>query len=403
MEKILFENKILEAIVGDAGNAEGSQEPQGDWVANPDGSNWEAGTAKGTDTTDISRQERKALFSKSLASKTLPALIGYVQPITSPAAYVFGLKDRDGNDTTLTLPVVDPNNPAPVNNPEGTPDTASVTDRDLTIERKEIITGLREIMMNITNEVEQDINTLFAGDFASEYADYMLYGPNTDDTLSTFFIAYATWKMTQKTDEEFVKWLETRATNIGSLVIPSYSEMDLVLGAIAELTEKLFLDNDRSGSTWVIVPPRIASYLATTIGANQDKELLKAVRDIKLDPISGQSADPIQATAVLKMGNIEIYQSPDMTSPKMFAGIIGGPNESSIFYSPYTEYFVQGGSDYNTGQSNVFFRLRDTWTTNPLEVELISSENPRPSTTGVTTSSYVVSCDVDFSAAGVLV
>jgi len=403
MEKILFENKILEAIVGDPANAQGSQEPTGDWTANPDGSNWEAGNAKGTDTTDISRHERKALFSKSLASKSLPALIGYVQVLDSPASYVFGLKDRDGNDTQVTLPITDPNNPAPVQNPEGTPTTASVTEKDLTIERKEIITGLREVMMNITNEVEQDINTLFAGDFAEEYEDYMLYGPSDDNSISTFFIAYATWKMTQKTDKEFMEWLEGRATNIGTLTVPSYNDMNLIFGAIGELIEKLYLDNDRSGSTWVIVPPRVASWLTSTLGVNQDKELLKAVRDIKLDPISGQSADPIQATAVLKMGNIEVYQSSDMTTDAMYAGIIGGPNDSSIFYNPYKEYFVQGGSDYKTGQSNVFFRLRDSWTTNPLEKELISSENPRPSTSGVTKSSYVVSCNLDLSGTSVLV
>jgi len=403
MEKILFENKILEAIVGDAGNALGSQEPTGDWTANPDGSNWEAGNAKGTDTSDISRHERRAIFSKSLASKSLPALIGYVQPIDSPAAYVFGLKDRAGNSVNQALPVVDPNNPAPVYTPEGIPTTVEVADRDLTIERKEIITGLREIKMNVTNEVEQDINSLFAGDFADSYADFMLYGPSDDNELSTFFIAYATWKMTQKTDLEFMQWLEGRSTNIGTLTIPTYDDMNMLFGAISELTERLFLNNDRAGSTWLIVPPRVASFLSATIGACQDKELLKAVRDIKLDPISGQSADPIQATAVLKMGNIEVYQSADMTADAMYAGIIGGPNESSIFYSPYTEYFVQGGSDYKTGQSNVFFRLRDTWTTNPLEQELISTENPRPSTTGITNSSYVVSCSLDLSATSVFV
>jgi len=58
-------------------------------------------------------------------------------------------------------------------------------------------------------------------------------------------------------------------------------------------------------------------------------------------------------------------------------GIIGNANTSSIYYCPYNEYMINSGADAYTGISNIFFRVRDDWVTNPLDT--FTGTQPTPS------------------------
>ena len=78
---------------------------------------------------------------------------------------------------------------------------------------------------------------------------------------------------------------------------------------------------------------------------------------------------------VFTCGETDYYQDINIPEGEIYVGLSGGPGESSIYYTPYKEYFIQGGEDFNTGQSNVFFRLRDDWVTNPIDAGGITGDN----------------------------
>jgi hypothetical protein len=161
--------------------------------------------------------------------------------------------------------------------------------------------------------------------------------------------------------------------------------MVLLFTAIGELREALYKSTHKSGSIFCLCSPRIASFVSTTLGAtmSNNSDLLEVGR-------------PKQSTKkngfVLSAGDIDFYEhdfhknvtggwaDPSLPAPVppvsttemdgvMIVGFQGsnGPNAASVFFSPYREYLVAGGADYETGQSSVFFRMRSAWATNPLD------------------------------------
>ena len=143
------------------------------------------------------------------------------------------------------------------------------------------------------------------------------------------------------------------------------------------------------GRVWVVCSPIIAGTLSSVHGAfdNSVSEFTKVNRPNSYDN-----------TYVTTLGNMDIYVSPYLTTDKLIMGVIGGPNSSSIYYTPYKEYVVIGSGDVNTGHNNFFYRVRDDWATNPLD----TFDGAEPSTgtevTPVTgASDYLVSATVTYT------
>jgi hypothetical protein len=183
--------------------------------------------------------------------------------------------------------------------------------------------------------------------------------------------------MTTKINYDFVEWMSTVATNKGSATIASWTEMTKITTIMAELKEALYKNTHKSGSYWVLVSPRIASYLNSTLSSNLDNLSLTS------GVMTGR-ANNFENGFVTIIGDIEVYQhdfNEATDSPLVTGGVVdnaetdtviymgyrGGPGTASVYYTPYNEYIVQGGEDYMTGQSNVFYRVRDSWETNPLD------------------------------------
>jgi hypothetical protein len=81
----------------------------------------------------------------------------------------------------------------------------------------------------------------------------------------------------------------------------------------------------------------------------------------------------------------------------IYMGLSGGPNTASVYYTPYNEYIIKGGSDAYTGQSTVFYKVRDAWETNPLDSynkSMTDVTNPRPADNS---SQYIVKADIVFN------
>ena len=91
-------------------------------------------------------------LAKPVTPKTIPEMISYIQPVNAPQGYVFGLTSKD--KTAITPAELD----------------------GLVITRKLVQTSLREVNISTTNEVEQDILSLFGKDFARFFATiFLLY------------------------------------------------------------------------------------------------------------------------------------------------------------------------------------------------------------------------------------
>ena len=112
-EKILFENNL--DYISEA--SEPQAEPDGSSAAYPDSGTYS--TVTNTNTDDIGRTERKLGFANSIASRSLPATLGFMQPISSPSGYVFGFRKKSGSD-------------------------------DMEITRTFVDTGVREVVIDIT-------------------------------------------------------------------------------------------------------------------------------------------------------------------------------------------------------------------------------------------------------------
>ncbi len=306
-----------------------------------------------TNTTDIARTEPKIGFGGSIASKTLPAMLGYVQPMNSPAGYVFAMKRG----------------------------VVSGSVEDMTITRKSVTTGLREVTLDFTDEVIQDIERLFGPEFGENYRKYLFYDgtdvdfknpfeittqnvngdyeQTQDGKLADFFINFATWRMSRKTNIEFATWLDDVCTDMGGFTVASGADIVNLKGAVGEMKAKVYSDTQKTGRTWVLSDPKTINYLL--------QSSTTCVPDNKQAKTGKRIATGIDYNYVFTCGETDYYQDVNIPVGEIFVGIAGGPNESSVYYTPYKEYFIQGGEDFSTGQSNIFFRLRDDWVTNPID------------------------------------
>ncbi len=375
-EKILYEAFINEAIAEPGFDAMANPtvalattSPDGapDYAdSSPTSTEIAINTAGDTNTTDIAQQAPKTKLAKNSISQSLPYMIGYVQPISSPVSFVFGLKSR--SDTLITQPVVDGESVAP-------------RGEDEVITRKLVTTEIREIEIDMTNEVIQDIDTLFGEDFRYSMERFEQSGGevySTDNQLERFFVYLGLQKMTAKINKDFVDWIDTVATLKGTAVIADYTEMENLYGVLGELREALYKSTHKSGSTWALVSPRIAGFLASSVGSRMSSgaDVFEQGRIKPNNQMNGY---------VMTLGDMDVYQydflndvtggESDTTEAtgEIYVGFTGGPDVSSVYYSPYKEYIVQGGEDYYSGQSSVFYRVRDAWNTNPLDTYNIST------------------------------
>jgi len=341
-----------------------------------------------TNTTDIAQQAPNAAFVKNSISQSLPFMLGFVQPLNGPVGFVFGNKQRE--DTSI-------------------PDTANTEDQIIT--RKLVETNIREVKLDFTNETIEDINRLFGNNFPDYFDQFqksggeVWNGPNGE--IARFFLQLGMHRMTAKINNDFIGWLQEVATDKGSNVMATYAEMANIYGIIGELRESLYKSTHKSGSVWLLVTPKIAAFLSSTVGStmNNGADVYNIGRTYPTNTRNGY---------VMTMGDIDIYQydakkdvtggtgPSSETDGELLMGFTGGPGVSSIFYMPYKEYIVQGGDDYSTGQSTVFYRVRDAWCTNPLDTydkSQLTPELPNYDTTNVrgeNKSQYVVKASVTF-------
>ncbi len=367
METILYENLIQEATP----NAPATISP-------------------GTGQTDIAQQTPFFNLSRNIVSLSIPALIGYVQPLQSPNGFIFGTKHRA--DTSVV-------------------DTAGDQPDDVLIIRKMIETDVREIVLDMTNEVSDDINSLFGNKFPDILSAFLLnggelYKDGQNNSIDNFFLSIAKNRILTKTNLDFTNWLATEASVKGTVTIATYDDMSRVFGAIGELREALYKQTHKISKPWILVTPRIAGFLASTVGSTMNNGAA-AFNIGQVDPNNRINS------FVMTMGDIDVYQydfdgtvtggssNTTETSGRIYMGYTGSPDTASIFYAPYKEYFVKGGDDYQTGQSNVFYRIRDAWSTNPLDtydqsVDNVIVEGSTANPIGTNSSQYVVCCDINF-------
>ena len=347
--------------------------------------------APGTSVTDVAQYAPKIRLARNIVGQSIPALIGFVQPLTAPSGFVFGLKHR--SDTSIS-------------------DGAGDTPDDIIIVRKLIETDVREVVLDTTNEVIQDVESLFGRDFP-EILDAFLarggevYPDNHGNMINDFFLSIALNKIVSKTNTDFVTWLGTESTLKGSVNIATYDDMSRIFGTIGELSEALYKQTKKIGRKWILVSPRIAGFLSSTVGAtmNNGADIFNVGRLIPNNKMNSY---------VMTMGDIEVYQydsdgtvtggsqGTTETSGRIYMGYMGDtPNSASIYYTPYKEYFIKGGDDYNTGQSSIFYRVRDYWSTNPLDtydksIDNVEIENSTTNPVGTNSSQFVVHADITF-------
>jgi len=337
-----------------------------------------------TNVQDIAKTDPKLTnIAVPTVSQTLPFMIGYVQNIDAPQGFVFGLTSKD------KTAISDPDFPASPNNPSS-PDLPN----DAVITRSLVETSERSVIISFTNEVEQDVMNLFKPDLSN----VNFYG--TDNKVSQFFLEFGSYKLNNKINNDFMSWLGSVATIKGSATIASYSEMDKILGIIGELKEALFKQSGKSGKTWIVVSPRIANYLSTIDNFinHNNAEWFNNGRtspDTHINPYVGSFGD----TDVFVYNNAPLaggISGTTETTGYIYIGLQGGPNSSSVFYMPYKKYILKGGSDSYTGQSSLFFKIRDAWTLNPqdtLDQTQTSTNTPIPNNN----SKFVSKANVTFS------
>jgi len=406
--------------------------------------------APGTGQTDIAQQVPKTKLARNVISQTLPFMIGFVQPLNTPSGFVFGFKERADTDigtgrefplsnqqppsaerygtTPGTPPAAgdisypsttrDPADPMTIadydglKDASGTPEnpaipagTSPVTPEDPVIIRRLVETEVREVIFDLSNEAIQDLNSLFSSDFPGLLDKFIeqggeLFGfdTNTDylsASLESFFLPQMISKIATKINEDFINWADQTATSLGTVDIPTIDKMPNIFVAIGEMRKALAEQTNKSGSIFIIATPRIANYIAGTLGMTMSNgsdalEIGKPNQNPHLNGFIGQ------------YGDIKVYQyrgtrtNPEETIIIGFDGS-NGPNTASVYYHPYKEYIIQGGDNYMTGHSNIFYRVRDTWGVNPLDTFDKSQTDPiiDPGiTTG--TSQYLVRADFTF-------
>ena len=383
-DKLLYEN-VMNEEAGFDGQTIGTA-----------GTTVNVGTEGDTNTGDIALTAPKVGFAHSVASKTLPALLGFVQPMSSPSGFIFAMKKGPAENQDSTEPYlkgdVDGNNTGPTAGTAGS--------EDLQITRKSVNTGIREVLIDATNELTQDIQSLFGDNFAKLFKRYLYYDgtdvdmenrfeintkedkESTDIPLANFFIQYATWRMSRKTNEDFINYLGTVATKMGNYEVAQADDIQNIKSVVAELKEQVYSKTGKTGRTWVLASPKIINYLLMMSSTcAPDNNIMRDGKRI---------ATSVDYNYVFTCGEVDYYQDSNITD-ELFVGLSGEAGVSSIFYTPYKEYFVQGGEDYYTGQSNVWFRLRDDWTTNPLD-------NGK----GANSSDFVAQAGINFTLSSIL-
>jgi hypothetical protein len=345
-----------------------------------------------TDNGDIAVKPENTRFANSIVSKTLPALVGYVQTLTAPVGYIYGLKRRDMTS------VANPDYPATPITP-----TSPDTPEDIVIIRKPIETVERTVAVSTTNEVEQDILAMFGDDFNDKKirVTNISHKEVESDAVAKYFLEYGAWNMYKTINDDFMNWLSTEATLKGTATIDDSSQIWNLLGVLGELQEALYKSTGKSSSTWAIVSPRVAFFLSHWVGTNTNGSFtMDNGRTLPSNEINPY---------VMTINNCDIYTwdtKKDVTGGDgvtteadgfIYMGLSGGPNTASVYYTPYNEYIIKGGSDAYTGQSTVFYKVRDAWETNPLDSydkSLTDITNPRPADN---TSQYIVKADIVFN------
>lgn len=393
MEKIISESAIKDLVEEISSKlSEAVTEPGFDGQS---GGTVTPGAEGDTNTTDIAQQARKEAFVKNSISQSLPYMMGYVQPLSGPVGFVFANKQKE--DTSITHP----------NNP---PNTVPDDPKDQIVTRKLVETEIREVLLDFTNEAIEDINRLFGDNFADYYDQYQRSGGEVwegqNGEMANFFLELGQQRMTAKINKDYTDWLQLAATKKGQATIATYSEMANIYGIIGELRESLYKSTHKSGACWILVTPKIAAFLSSTVGSTMNNSA--AVYNV-----GRRIASNKQNGYVMTMGDIDVYQYDkfhDVTggdfgdselTGEIFMGFTGGPGVSSVIYMPYKEYLVQGGGDYYTGQSSVFYRVRDAWCTNPLDTfdqsQIIPELDNRPAPPReANLSQYIMKVDITF-------
>ena len=386
----------------------------------------------GTGQTDIAQYGVKAKLARGVISQSLPFMIGFVQPLKTPVGFVYGFKTRAQTGVPgITFPYS--NQSAPSENAYGNPkpmptrtrrpadpmtdvdqdgldgytpavppQDAPPTDDDPVIIRKKVSTEVREVIFDITNETIQDMQAMFGDDFPKLLKQFInnggeVYGmeiSDTDTLTASFFLPQMVTSAIKKVNSDFINWIKTKYYDYGTVDVPTISDYYRIFNAIGELREKLFADSGKTGSVFILTSPKIANYIASTIGMTSSNGA-----DVF------ESGKPKQTTRkygfVGQYGDVDVYQA-NLGSDMIIMGYTGdnGPNTASVYYTPYKEYIMQGGDDYETGHSNVFFRIRDAWTTNPQDAYrglVTTPEFDENDAALDNQSSYLVGCSVTFS------
>lgn len=392
-DKLLYENLMTEAeaqVEPSAGNIGDTTPAQ--FAAAAKLAAAETGTIytelTNTNTADIARTAPKVGFANSVASRTLPAALGYVQPMNSPSGFVFAMKRGPAANQDGLFPSL--------SDGAGAFESGTATSDDLQITRTSVNTVIREVLIDCTNELTQDVQNLFGNNFQKMYQNFLFYDgtdidlennfelditwdkESTDLKLANFFMEYATWRMSRKTNTDFVQWVDSEATDMGTVTIATPDDINTLKLAVGEMKAKLYEDTGKTGRAWVLAGPQTINYLLL------DKTT--CTPDNKITRKGKRIATSEDYNYVYSCGEIDYYQDVNITGGEIYMGISGGASVSSVYYTPYKEYFVQGGEDYQTGQSNIWFRTRDAWVTNPLD-----------DSTGSNDSEYLIKSKVSFT------
>ena len=382
----------------------------------------------GTGQTDVSDYASKARLARNVISQSLPFMIGFLQPLTTPSGFVFGFKERQ--DTSITHPnfpysnqgipsdapgtasaaiTVSPPDPMTDNDQpgiDGVHEVASDTPpnpEDPVIIRRLVNTDVREVVFDLSNEAVQDVQFMFGEDFPKILSQFIENGgelynfPERDVTKLTvenFFLPQMLSKATQKINYDFVEYADSIASVLGSVDISTITDYPKIFTAIGEMREALSKNTKKSGSIFILCTPKIANYIAGTLGmtASNGSDALEIGKPRQTSKKAG---------FVGQYGDVYVYQYTGPrtdTNESVIMGFDGenGPNTASIYYHPYKEYLIHGGENYTTGHSNIFFRVRDAWTVNPLDTfdKAITAPDENPNTAN--TSQFLVKANFVF-------
>jgi len=324
--------------------------------------------APGSGQTDISQQAPKSRLARNVLTQSLPYMVGFVQPLTAPVSFVFGFKDRKdtqighvdfpasnqftpetGKGDNKSYTTRNPADPITLaGEQDGLGGTVPAVQADVTpphpedpvIVRRLVETDVREVVFAFTNEVIQDITALFGPDFPDLLQTFInqggeLYGfpeSGSDTGLQSFFLPQMMNKATSKINTDFIEYVDTIATPLGTVTIPTLQDMNVVFTAIGEMRESLSKKTNKSGSVFVIATPRLANYIAGTLGMTNSNGGWYLEKD-------KPNQNPNMNGFIGQFGDVKVYQyrgSRTDTTENIIMGFDGenGPNTSSVYYHP---------------------------------------------------------------------